>query len=76
MGHRNHGSLDYKGTNYELFKQLRFEAVGGPTYGGSGSIPPFDWRTTDIKANHYGQPNLWKFDPITPEWQSSVSVDL
>jgi len=25
MGFRNHGSIDYKGTNFELFKQLRFE---------------------------------------------------
>lgn len=38
MGHRNHGSLDYKGTNYELFKKLQIHAVGGPTY---DPLPPF-----------------------------------
>jgi len=27
MSFRNHGSLDYKGTNYEMFKQLRFEVI-------------------------------------------------
>ena len=56
MGFRNHGSIDYKGTNFELFKQLRFEVyleenkinlkinfqvVGGPTYGGPGNLPYF-----------------------------------
>ena len=41
MGHRNFGSLDYKGTNYAHFQQLRFHAIGGPTYGGPSDIPPF-----------------------------------
>ena len=73
MGHRNHGSLDYKGTNYELFKQLRFEAIGGPAY---DPLPPFSWDTTDIDAPHYGQPTLWKFEPFVTEWEADVSVDI
>lgn len=40
MGHRNHGSTDYKGTNYEHFKKLQIHAVGGPTH---GILPPFEY---------------------------------
>jgi len=73
MGHRNHGSLDYKGTNYKLFKKLRFQAVGGPAY---DPLPPFSWNTTDIDAPHYGQPTLWKFGPFITEWEAEVSADI
>jgi hypothetical protein len=73
MGHRNHGSLDYKGTNYELMKQLRFVAQGGPTF---DPLPPFSWKDTDIVAPHYGQPTVWKFKPLTTEWESIVGADL
>jgi len=73
MGHRNHGSLDYKGTNSTLFKMLRFEAIGGPTY---NPLPPFSWATTDIVTNHYGQPSLWKFQPFITEWETEVTVDM
>uniref|UniRef100_A0A915CXR7 Phospholipase B-like n=1 Tax=Ditylenchus dipsaci TaxID=166011 RepID=A0A915CXR7_9BILA len=62
MGFRNHGSLDYKGTNYALFQKLRFQAIGGPTY---DPLPAFDWRTTKVKANHFGQPDLWNFKPLS-----------
>uniref|UniRef100_A0A183C2P5 NTP_transf_2 domain-containing protein n=1 Tax=Globodera pallida TaxID=36090 RepID=A0A183C2P5_GLOPA len=74
MGHRNYGSLDYKGTNSDLFKKLRFEAIGGPTYGGPGNLPAFDWGTTDIQKPHNGQPNVWRFDPFVTEWMTSVEV--
>ncbi|TKR66837.1 hypothetical protein L596_023072 [Steinernema carpocapsae] len=74
MGHRNHGSLDYKGTNYELFKQLRIDAIGGPTY--NENVPFFSWTTTDIVSPHWGQPVDWKFDPIVTEWETKVEVDL
>uniref|UniRef100_A0A1I7SUI5 Phospholipase B-like n=1 Tax=Bursaphelenchus xylophilus TaxID=6326 RepID=A0A1I7SUI5_BURXY len=73
MGHRNHGSLDYKGTNYELFKKLQIHTVGGPTY---DPLPPFSWNTTDIVAPHYGQPTLWKFQPFITEWETKVSAEL
>lgn len=90
MGHRNHGSLDYKGTDYEHFKKLQIHAVGGPTY---DPLPPFEfvfliifkkiikkmffsWRTTDIIAKHYGQPDLWKFEPFITEWENEVLVDM
>jgi len=72
MGHRNHGSLDYKGTNYTLFKMLRFQATGGPTY---DPLPPFNWATTDIVTPHYGQPTLWKFKPIITEWEAEVEME-
>jgi len=73
MGHRNHGSLDYKGTNYTLFKQLRIEAIGGPAY---DPLPPFSWATTDIVAPHFGQPTLWKFDNFVTEWENAVEVEM
>uniref|UniRef100_A0A7E4W1Z7 Phospholipase B-like n=1 Tax=Panagrellus redivivus TaxID=6233 RepID=A0A7E4W1Z7_PANRE len=73
MGHRNHGSLDYKGTNYELFTQLRFEVVGGPTY---DPLPPFNWNTTDIVAPHFGQPTIWNFKPYRTEWEAKVGLNL
>ncbi|KAK0418991.1 hypothetical protein QR680_013894 [Steinernema hermaphroditum] len=76
MGHRNHGSLDYKGTDYEHFKQLRFEAIGGPTFNEEAGVPVFSWGTTDIVSPHYGQPTVWKFDPVITEWETSVEVDL
>jgi len=78
MGHRNHGALDYKGTNYTLFQALRFHAVGGPTYSldSNRHVPPFDWRTTDIVAPHHGQPPLWKFGAIITEWENEATVDL
>uniref|UniRef100_A0A914HX02 Phospholipase B-like n=1 Tax=Globodera rostochiensis TaxID=31243 RepID=A0A914HX02_GLORO len=75
MGHRNYGSLDYKGTNSDLFKKLRFEAIGGPIYGGPGNLPAFDWGTTDIQKPHIGQPNVWRFDPFVTEWMASVEVE-
>ncbi|PAV86669.1 hypothetical protein WR25_22755 [Diploscapter pachys] len=58
MGFRNHAGLDYKGTNYEMFKKLRFRAWGGPPY---DPLPPFSWDTTRVVSPHFGQPTLWNF---------------
>uniref|UniRef100_A0A0R3RHQ1 Phospholipase B-like n=1 Tax=Elaeophora elaphi TaxID=1147741 RepID=A0A0R3RHQ1_9BILA len=68
MGHRNHGSIDYKGTNYQLFKNLRFKAWGGPTY---DPLPVFSWATTDIQAKHYGQPTVWQFEEMETQWETT-----
>uniref|UniRef100_A0AC35U4X8 Phospholipase B-like n=1 Tax=Rhabditophanes sp. KR3021 TaxID=114890 RepID=A0AC35U4X8_9BILA len=73
MKFRDHGSLDMKATNFELFKQMRMEVIGGPTY---GDVPPFDWRTTLVEAKHFGQPDLWKFDPVITEWVSDVKANV
>ncbi|MCP9259037.1 putative phospholipase B-like 2 [Dirofilaria immitis] len=67
MGHRNHGATDYKGTNNELFKNLRFKAWGGPTY---DPLPAFSWATTDIQAKHYGQPTVWQFKEMETNWET------
>ncbi|VDK73126.1 unnamed protein product [Anisakis simplex] len=48
MGHRNHGGLDYKGTNYEMFQKLRFRAIGCPTY---DNVPPFQWSNFDYVSS-------------------------
>uniref|UniRef100_A0AC34QIA7 Phospholipase B-like n=1 Tax=Panagrolaimus sp. JU765 TaxID=591449 RepID=A0AC34QIA7_9BILA len=73
MGHRNHGSLDYKGTSYALFKKLQIHLQGGPAY---DPLPPFNWNTTDIVAPHYGQPTVWNFKPFVVEWEADVTVDF
>ncbi|VDM10704.1 unnamed protein product [Wuchereria bancrofti] len=70
MSHRNSGSIDYKGTNYQLFKNLRFKAWSGPTY---DPLPVFSWATTDIQVNHYGQPTVWQFKEIETEWETVLS---
>ncbi|CAG9531329.1 unnamed protein product [Cercopithifilaria johnstoni] len=69
MGHRNHGGIDYKGTNYQLFKNLRFKAWGGPTY---DPLPAFSWATTDIQAKHYGQPTVWQFKEMETQWKTTL----
>lgn len=73
MGHRNHGGLDFKGTNYTLFKQLRMRVWGGPTY---DPLPVFSWDTTDIVTPHYGQPTTWNFTWIETNWETDVKADL
>ncbi|KAF7636317.1 Phospholipase B-like [Meloidogyne graminicola] len=73
MGFKNEGTIDYKGTNYKLFKQFRFEVIGGPIYGGSSNIPPFNWENTTINnVLHYGQPIIWKFNNFTIKWKTKL----
>ncbi|CAI4230357.1 unnamed protein product [Auanema sp. JU1783] len=71
MGFRNHGGLDYKGTNYEMFKKLRFRAWGGPPY---DPLPPFSWASTNVVSPHFGQPTVWNFTYIDLEWETEVAV--
>uniref|UniRef100_A0A915E929 Phospholipase B-like n=1 Tax=Ditylenchus dipsaci TaxID=166011 RepID=A0A915E929_9BILA len=72
MGHVNHGALDFKGTNYKLFKQFRFRAWSGPTY---DQVPVFKWSSTDFAANvsHVGHPDEWKFKAIEYKWESKIN---
>ncbi|KAE9413268.1 hypothetical protein Angca_004629 [Angiostrongylus cantonensis] len=71
MGFRDHAGLDFKGTNYEMFSKLRFRAWGGPPY---DPLPPFDWSTTKVVVNHFGQPQLWNFTYVDLEWETETSV--
>ncbi|KAJ1366547.1 hypothetical protein KIN20_027228 [Parelaphostrongylus tenuis] len=71
MGFRDHSGLDFKGTNYQMFSKLRFRAWGGPPY---DPLPPFDWSTTKVVANHHGQPQLWNFTYVDLEWETDTSV--
>ncbi|KAI1712567.1 phospholipase B domain-containing protein [Ditylenchus destructor] len=73
MGHVNHGALDYKGTNYELQKQLRFRAWSGPPY---DQVPIFRWSTFDFAANvsHVGHPDEWNFEFVEYKWETDISV--
>ncbi|EYC17341.1 hypothetical protein Y032_0031g2412 [Ancylostoma ceylanicum] len=71
MGFRDHAGLDYKGTNYEMFSKLRFRAWGGPPY---DPLPVFDWSTTKVVANHFGQPQVWNFTYVDLEWETKTNV--
>jgi len=73
QGFQNHGGLDFKGTNAEMMKKLRFRAWSGPTY---DPLPPFNWKTTKITGKHFGMPDEWKFDYVDLEWETPVEVDL
>ncbi|KAI1710730.1 phospholipase B domain-containing protein [Ditylenchus destructor] len=72
MGHVNHAALDYKGTNYQLFQQLRFRAWGGPTY---DNVPVFKWSQTDLAktVKHMGHPNEWNFKWVEYQWETSMN---
>uniref|UniRef100_A0A0N5AVB9 Phospholipase B-like n=1 Tax=Syphacia muris TaxID=451379 RepID=A0A0N5AVB9_9BILA len=69
MGHVNHGAIDYKGTDYALFMQLRFRAISSPAY---DNVSPFQWSKFDMGANikHIGHPDLWKFAAVEPVWET------
>ncbi|KHJ88426.1 hypothetical protein OESDEN_11781 [Oesophagostomum dentatum] len=54
-----------------MFSKLRFRAWGGPTY---DPLPVFDWATTTVKANHYGQPQVWNFTYVDLEWETKTKV--
>ncbi|KAK6744760.1 hypothetical protein RB195_011465 [Necator americanus] len=71
MGFRDHAAFDFKGTNYEMFSKLRFRAWGGPTY---DPLPVFDWSTTKVVANHFGQPQVWNFTYVDLEWETETEV--
>ncbi|XP_054714812.1 putative phospholipase B-like 2 [Uloborus diversus] len=67
LGHRQHGGTDMKLTSSQLFKNLQFVAIGGPTY---DPLPPFQWSKSDFDklVKHEGHPDLWKFEPVIHKW--------
>ncbi|GIY39257.1 putative phospholipase B-like 2 [Caerostris darwini] len=67
LGHRQHGGTDMKLTSFEMFKNLKFVAFGGPAY---DPLPPFQWSKSDFDktVRHVGHPDLWKFKPIVHNW--------
>ena len=53
-------------TSSEMFKDLAFIAVGGPSW---DQQPVFQWSRSDFNAtSHLGQPDLWKFSPFPFNW--------
>lgn len=64
---RSHGGIDAKVTNVSLARALGMLAVSGPTW---DQVPPFRWSTSPFSGLlHMGQPDLWKFPPVTVWWQ-------
>ena len=55
-------------TSSKMMHDLKFIAYGGPTY---DDLPPFQWSQVDFAKDtpHFGHPDLWKFEPVTHEWQ-------
>lgn len=43
-----------------------FEATSGPAF--QNSYQAFNWSNTFPNISHQGQPNVFKFDSITPKW--------
>jgi len=70
MSHRSHGATDVKITTSQLFKNLQFTAVSGPTQGTNNSLGPFCWSKSDFndKVSHLGQPDFFDFDPVLHKW--------
>ena len=66
LGYRQHGAIDMKMTTSDLKKTLEFVAIGGPT---NDQLPSFQWNKTSFNVKHYGQPDLWNFNPIKVKWQ-------
>ncbi|KAK7087515.1 putative phospholipase B-like 2 [Littorina saxatilis] len=63
LGHRLHGGVDMKLTSFDMFQDLTFIAVGGPSW---DQQPPFQWSRSDFNTtSHLGHPDLWKFAPIS-----------
>lgn len=66
LGQRSHAATDAKITNYDMFKQREFIAIGGPPH---TDVPPFQWSKSAFhKLSHSGHPDLWVFEPIVQTW--------
>lgn len=70
LGHRSHGATDVKVTSSQLFQQLQFKAISGPTQGSNNSLGPFCWSKSDFndKVSHLGQPDCFNFKPVLHQW--------
>lgn len=70
MSHRSHGATDVKVTSSQLFQQLQFKAIAGPTQGSNNSLGPFCWSKSDFndKVSHLGHPDCFNFKPVLHQW--------
>ncbi|XP_050520145.1 putative phospholipase B-like 2 [Daktulosphaira vitifoliae] len=70
LGHRSHGSTDVKITTSQLFQNLQFKAIAGPTQGTNNTLGPFCWSKSDFSHSvpHEGHPDCFDFSPITHQW--------
>lgn len=66
IGHGNIAATDMKLTNSAMFWRNELLTIGGPTY---DDVPPFSWSNVDFpNVTHYGQPDLWRFEPFVHKW--------
>lgn len=70
MNHRSYGATDVKITSSQLFQQLQFKAIAGPTQGTNNSLGPFCWSQSDFndEVSHLGHPDCFDFDPVLHQW--------
>lgn len=62
IAHANHGALDLKATNVEMFRRFSMRAISGPPH---NNTPTFDWSTIkDLNVPHYGLPDRWEFPTV------------
>lgn len=65
-----YGATDVKITTSQLFQNLQFKAVAGPTQGTNNSLGPFCWSKSDFndKICHLGHPDCFDFNPVVHQW--------
>lgn len=64
------GATDAKLTNSELFKDLKFVAISGPTTGTDAMLPVFKWSESPFQnRSHMSLPDEFNFHPVTYQWR-------
>ncbi|XP_064392247.1 putative phospholipase B-like 2 [Halichondria panicea] len=67
LGHRAHGAIDMKVTNYKMFQSHSCMASSGPTF---EEQPPFQWSKSGFTPVPLGHPDVWNFKPVHVSWNS------
>lgn len=67
LGHRSHAGTDAKVTSLDMFANMEFLAINGPTY---DQQPVFKWSTSDFENDtaHFGHPDVFKFPVVQRKW--------
>ncbi|XP_022197316.1 putative phospholipase B-like 2 [Nilaparvata lugens] len=66
---KSSGATDAKLTNSQLFKDLKFVAVSGPSTGTDAMLPVFKWSESPfLNRTHMSLPDEFNFHPVTYKW--------